>query len=127
MVAKKNRLAKLLDMMYRPKELAEEIGFSVRQVYRVYIPLGLPHKKNDRGLIYIHGVTFREWITEFYKKREMKNNEMFCLTCKKPVEMINPAKYQEERIVYYVCACPHCGRVSARILQQKRRGYDQSG
>ena len=36
------RLEKLLDMLYMPSELAEEVGFNRRQVYRVYIHFGCP-------------------------------------------------------------------------------------
>jgi len=42
------RLEKLLDMLYKPRELAEEIGFTQRQVYRAYLPAGCPHDKDDR-------------------------------------------------------------------------------
>ena len=38
----RNRLKSLLNMKYRPREIAEEVGFSVHQVYRVYIPLECP-------------------------------------------------------------------------------------
>jgi hypothetical protein len=126
-IEQKNRLAKLFDMMYRPSELAAEIGFSKRQVYRVYIPLWLPHERDEKNHIWINGVTFRDWVKEVYKKRKLKNNQFYCLSCKKPMEMINPERVQKGRLVYYLCRCGECGKNSTRILQKKRRGYDQSG
>lgn len=44
----------LLDMMYTPSELAFEIGITTRQIYRVYIPLGVPAVR-VRGRLFING------------------------------------------------------------------------
>jgi len=117
----RNRLAKLLDMMYRPNELAQEIGFAKRQVYRVYIPAGCPHERDSRNHIWINGKVFREWVKEVYKKRELASDEAFCLTCRKPVKMHQPEKKHEGRLVYWICACQKCGRKIARIIERERR------
>lgn len=114
----RTRLIKLLDMMYSPAELAQEIGFSVRQVYRVYIPAGCPHERDHLRRIWINGKTFREWVSEIYKKRELLPNEAFCLSCKKAVKMANPERKQEGRLIYYLCDCPNCGRKLARIVER---------
>lgn len=58
------RLIKLFDMLYKPSELAEEVGFTRRQVYRVYIPAGCPHKRDEHKHIWINGKAFREWYEE---------------------------------------------------------------
>jgi len=58
------RLIKLLDMLYKPSELAEEVGFTRRQVYRVYIPSGCPHTRDEKRYIWINGKAFREWYEE---------------------------------------------------------------
>ena len=118
----RSRLGKLLDMMYKPSELAEEIGFAVRQVYRVYIPAGCPHEKDERGWIWINGKAFREWTEDMYKKRKLAKDEAFCLTCKKPVQIVNPVEKQEGRLVYWLCDCPSCGRKLARIVKREKRG-----
>ena len=86
----RNRLVNLLDMMYSPSELAKEVGFTVRQVYRVYIPIGCPHERDDKGHLWINGKVFREWAKDVYQKRKLARNEAFCLTCKKPVKVTNP-------------------------------------
>jgi hypothetical protein len=118
----RTRLKKLLNMMYKPSELAEEVGFNVRQVYRVYIPAGCPHERDERRRIWINGKAFREWAEEVYSKRELASNEAFCLTCKRPVKMIGATKKQEGRLVYYLCNCPNCGRRLSRIIEKKKRG-----
>lgn len=112
----RNRLVRLLDMLYKPSELAEEIGFSVRQVYRVYLPAGCPCEKDEKHNIWINGKAFREWIQEVYQKQEVSVNEAFCLSCKSPVKMVEPERKQEGRLFYYLCKCPNCGRKLARII-----------
>lgn len=123
----RNRLAKLLDMMYRPSELAEEVGFEVRQVYRVYIPLGLMHERDSRRHIWINGKVFRDWAKNLYKKRTLAKNEAFCLTCKKAVKMKNPIRKSHSLIDYFECDCPNCNRKIVCIIHNKRKKNDQSG
>ena len=118
----RTRLGKLLDMMYKPSELAEEIGFTVRQVYRVYVPVGCPHEKDHRGRLWINGRMFREWFNEVYKKRKLDRNETFCLTCKKAVKIVDPVKRKEGRLFYWLSDCPNCGRRLARIINRENRG-----
>ncbi|PKN96986.1 MAG: hypothetical protein CVU42_17640 [Chloroflexi bacterium HGW-Chloroflexi-4] len=122
----RNRLARLLDMLYSPSELAEEVGFDQRQVYRVYIPLGCPYEKDSTGRIWINGLLFKNWVNDHYKKQNLKQNEAFCLTCKKAVKMVDPQRIQEGRLFYYLCTCPICGRKLARIIVRGKPINDQS-
>ncbi len=115
----KTRLKKLLEMMYRPSEIAEEIGFEKRQFYRVYIPLGLPHEKDENNQIWINGSLFREWALETYKNPSMEKNEAYCLTCKKPIEIRDPEWKEKEGLFYLICSCPICKRKIARITDRK--------
>lgn len=123
----RNRLAKLLDMMYTPKEIADEIGFSVRQVYRVYIPAGCPCQRDLINHVWINGKAFRNWVNDFYQKRELGLNEAFCLTCKQAVTMVNPERVQDGRLIYYLCNCPRCGRKLARIVTRGSCSNDLPG
>ena len=113
-------------MLYSPSELAHEIGFEVRQVYRVYIPLGCPHEKDSTGRLWINGKDFRNWVNDLYQKRNLKSNEAFCLTCKKSVKMISPERIQKGRLLYYLCNCPNCGRKLAKIITRGKPINDQS-
>lgn len=112
----RNRLVKLLDMLYTPSELAQEIGFTVRQVYRVYIPTGCPFQKDSKRRLWINGRVFREWVQEVYKKIDLTPEEAFCLSCKQAVKMVEPTRKQEGRLFYFLCRCPNCGRLLARII-----------
>jgi hypothetical protein len=114
----KLRLARLLDMMYTPRELAEEIGFNARQVYRVYVPLGCPHQRDENDRIWINGEAFREWVAATYRKQRLADDEAFCLTCRRPVKMVDPALHKKNGVAYLRCQCPECGRVLARIVAE---------
>lgn len=115
----KTRLQNLFDMMYRPSELAEEIGITKRQFYRVYIPLGLPVKRDSRNHVWINGLVFMDWILEYYKKIKLKENEAFCLTCKRAVEIIEPIHNEIHSLSYITCNCLLCGRKLSKILTRK--------
>ncbi|MBI5841461.1 MAG: hypothetical protein HZB19_15290 [Chloroflexi bacterium] len=116
----RTRLGKLLDMLYMPSELAEEVGFITRQIYRVYVPLGCPSTK-ENGHIWINGKDFAEWYEATYPKQTLLPDEAFCLTCKKAVEMVNPERRRKGRLRYWVCGCPRCGRPLARIIDREKR------
>jgi len=60
------RLAYLLDMLYTPAELAQEVGFSARQFYRVYVSLGCPCIRDDRRRLWINGKKLASWYKEKY-------------------------------------------------------------
>ena len=115
----KTRLQNLFDMMYRPSEIAEEIGFEKRQIYRVYIPLGLPVERDSRNHVWINGLIFKDWIIKYYKKMRLKENEAFCLTCKKAVDVTDPIQNEIHSLSFIICICPICGRKLSRILTRK--------
>ena len=115
----KTRLQNLFDMMYRPSEIAKEIGITKRQFYRVYLPLGLPHERDHRNHVWINGCVFREWVSDYYQKTKLEENEAFCLTCKKPVQIITPDHKKKFDITYIICNCPICGRKLSKIIDRK--------
>lgn len=118
--AQRMRLGKLLDMLYKPSELAEEVGFSLRQVYRVYIPLGCP-LINEPGHFWINGKAFAEWYEATYPKYSLLEDEAFCLSCRKPVKMNDPVKKKKGLLHYWICKCPACGHKLARITDKDKR------
>jgi len=116
----RNRLRRLLNMKYKPSELAEEIGFGVKQVYMVYVHLGCPHERDIERHIWINGADFREWYLEFYGKRPLRNGEAFCRTCGDGVEMVDPITKVSKGIKYWACDCPNYGRRLVRIIERLR-------
>jgi hypothetical protein len=117
----RNRLKRLLDMTYTPRELAEEIGVNVDRVYMVYVPGGCPHERDEQRHIWINGQLFRRWFEETYAKRNLKPGETFCKTCKRAVVMINPIRKQKDRLIYDVSKCPNCGRGLVLIVDYHRK------
>jgi hypothetical protein len=119
--AQRNRLGRLLNMMYTTNELANEIGVSARTVRRIYVPLGCPHTRNQQNHIMINGVAFREWYQGMYKKRSPAEDEAFCLTCGNVVKMVDPSPKELDGLFYVVARCPNCGRNVARFMDMVRR------
>ena len=107
-------------MLYMPSELALEIGFTTRQVSRVYVPLGCPCVRDEKKHIWINGSVFADWYEATYPKFTLQKDEAFCLTCKKAVKMENPLKQKKGRLSYWVCNCRNCGRRLARIIDRDK-------
>lgn len=121
----RNRLKSLFDMYYSPKELADEIGMHVDQVYNVYIHLGCPQVRDEKNHISINGKEFAEWYGKFYVKLNLKPNETFCKSCLKGVEIHQPEKHVKGNLEYLVSLCPNCGRKLVRFVSSKRRTDDK--
>ncbi len=116
------RLEKLLDMLYMPGELAREIGFTRRQVYRVYVHLGMPHSRDDRKHLWINGREFRAWYEATYPRVTLGAGEGFCLSCKRPMQLAKARREKRAGFVYWVGYCPKCGRKIPRIISNDKRG-----
>lgn len=120
----RNKLKGLFDMMYSPRELAEEVGFHIDQVYAVYIPMGCPHQRDTNNHILINGEAFAGWYSKVYTKIKLAHDETFCLTCKKGVKIVKPQEQTKNDLVYILSVCPVCGRKLTKIIERKRRVDD---
>lgn len=118
--AQRMRLKKLLDMHYKPSELASIVGFNQRQVYRAYIPLGAPFEKDKTGHLWINGKQFAEWYANNFPKVSLDKWQVFCLTCKCAVTFTKAKRMQKGELAYLICKCPHCGRKIAKITKNQR-------
>jgi hypothetical protein len=114
------KLGRLLDMLYRPAEIAEEIGVNVDTIYRSYLPAGLPYTRDGRGNIWIHGPAFVAWAKQTITKKKTKrvglpDGQAWCLKCKGPVPLINPTNKPINRYLeLQQAACPICGTIINR-------------
>lgn len=118
--AQRNRLNRLLNMLYTPLELAEEIGINRRQFYKVYIPAGLPHQRDNRKHILVNGHEFKAWYLAHYPKVRLEPGQAYCIICRSAVEMVEPVELEKDGLKYLVSHCPNCGRKLARIVSMKR-------
>jgi hypothetical protein len=107
------RLKRILDMLYKPSELAEEIGISTDTIYRSYIPAGLPCLHYQQAL-WIHGPAFVAWAQETIIKRKSKRaglpaGHAWCMKCNCAVPLIKPRIiYTNQYIQILQAPCPTC-------------------
>ena len=81
------RSIRLLDMEYKPSEIAEELSASKAQVIRL-ISAGAPARKDAKGHYWIHGEKFANWLENAAPKTDKDKtvyaeNEIYCIACRK--------------------------------------------
>jgi hypothetical protein len=60
----RERLSDLLEMLYRPSEIAEVLGIGKDTLYTGWIPAGAPHTRDEKGHIWIVGTALAAWLRE---------------------------------------------------------------
>lgn len=119
------RAARLMDMMYKPSEIAEELKIKKRAIYEVLVPQGLPHERDEHGHIWLHGPTVREWLEVATRgpRYPLADDEFFCLRCFAPRRVSPPSAppacggeetrpvvlVREGKFVMARATCPECG------------------
>jgi RNase P subunit RPR2 len=116
------RLGRLLEMRYRPSELADEIGCHVDTVYRSYIPAGCPHTRDETGHIWIVGTEFAEWAREVNSREgvTLEDGEAYCLKCEQPIQISDPITVRptNRHLELLSGACPQCGTTVNRARRR---------
>lgn len=82
----------LLPMLYKVSELSVELNIHERTL-RDWLSGGAPYQRDSHNHVWVNGTDFHKWVLECRKKktsRNMKENDGWCLRCKKPVEILNP-------------------------------------
>lgn len=121
------RLSRFLDMMYRPSEIAEEIGVTQDTIYRSYLPAGLPHERDEIGNVWIHGPAFVAWAKETVAKRKTRRQGLpsghgWCMRCNRPVPLRDTTVRTVNRYLELEQApCPECGCVVNRARARRKR------
>ncbi len=111
------RLSNLLDMRYRPAELAGEIGVSLSTIYKAFLPAGAPCERDAKRNIWIVGKAFRIWALEYQRAEregrprfELADGQAWCMKCNQPVTMLEPKKRGKAGgAVVYSGKCSNCG------------------
>ena len=113
----------MLDMLYKPSEVAEVLGVSVETIYRSYLPAGAPNQLDKQGRIWIYGPAFSRWAAEYLSARRerarapMLESEGWCCKCNQVVAILNPRRRDvRKRLNRLVGKCPECGGVVNRFL-----------
>jgi hypothetical protein len=121
------KLGRLLDMLYKPSEIAAEIGVAVDTIHRSYLPAGLPHTRDGKGRIWIHGPAFVAWARQTVSQKKSKRvplpeGQAWCLVCKGPVALIDPEIKPVNRYLELLQAkCSTCGKTVNRARARSPR------
>jgi hypothetical protein len=107
-----NKSSGLLEMEYRPNEIAVELGVSSRTV-REWLKNGAPYRKDVHNRLWIVGSDLAKWVEENRKHKsqiKLADNEAFCLHCRKPVSFLDTQKVPAKKRLFYIRGkCPQCG------------------
>jgi hypothetical protein len=127
------RLGRLLNMMYRPSEIAEEIELTTETIVRHCLAGGCPFERDKNGHIWIHGLSFAAWAREVNQKNRHKgvleDGEGWCCKCKAVVKIIGPRlRHQGRYTKIYQGKCEGCGvRVNRAYAASAEVGGSPSG
>ncbi len=105
------RAARLLDMLYKPRELSAELGVPDRTI-REWAEQGMPHDRDGRGRIWINGVAFSRWLQTRQTERVrfmLAKDEAFCVRCRRRVKLLNPVVSYRTKPPLLTGSCPDCG------------------
>ena len=122
------KLGRILDMLYKPGEIADEIGVTQDTVYRSYLPAGLPHTRDRNGNVWIHGPAFIAWARETISMRKSKrvglaDDHAWCMKCNHQVLLKDPTVKPVNRYLELLQApCPSCGRLVNRARARQTAG-----
>jgi len=118
------RLSRLLNMFYKPSEIAELLGLTTETIYRAYLPAGAPFKKDGNGNIQIHGLEFSSWAKNVYqdrKKGPMGDNQAWCCRCNRATEIIRPLPVKVGRFITMLQGkCSVCGTKVNRAVSTNK-------
>ena len=120
------RMMRLLEMEYKPSELADEIGITAKTIYDTYLPAGLPHRRDAGGNIWIVGTTFVKWADEVLqkglrrasqRKEPIGENQGYCVKCQKVRDFseITRRKTMSKNRVMLYGSCSECGTKMSTI------------
>lgn len=117
-------------MMYKPAEIAKELGVTVNTVYTSYLPAGAPCEKDSKGNVWIHGVSFSKWARTYLDirpqmgrfrvtKEKMPDDHVYCLHCNLVVkpDILHTGRPNGRGVANLYGKCPQCGKKVNRFLK----------
>ena len=122
--AQRERARGLLDMLYSPAELVEELALTNRAfVYHTLLKHGLPSIKDQAGHVWIRGTDVLPWYTQYSRRRKHKTgpDQAYCMKCKQArqfspetfeIVMFGSVKMQKAN-------CAVCGTVTYKALPRR--------
>lgn len=112
------RSMRILDMEYKPSEMAQELGTDQKQILQL-IFAGAPARKDSKGHYWIHGTTFVQWLQDAAPKNSrdrdiFADNECWCISCR---SVVIYTEYKRREMVSYG-KCPK-GHSVARFISPR--------
>jgi len=101
----------LLPMLYKPSELARDLGIPVSTL-RDWVRIGVPHQRDGRGHIWINGVEFAQWVEVQRGLRRgpsLGTGEAYCFCCRQVVRLVEPKSVASGKKILLQADCPQCG------------------
>lgn len=120
------KAVRLLDMPYKPSELAEELNIAADTILRTWVPSGLPYETDATGHKWINGKVCADWINSLKSdrranKKGLEENHAYCFGCKKQVLLVKPTVKKINRYIELLQSkCPKCGRKVNRARGVKK-------
>lgn len=115
---KAQKLQRLLNMRYKPSEIAREMGVATNTLYESYLPAGAPCERDPKGHIWIIGDLFARWALECAILNTRKPakvvlfpGQTYCLKCNQIVEIIDPqnSRPNNRGVINVSGRCGLCG------------------
>jgi hypothetical protein len=113
----------LLDMEYKPAEIADELKVTDRTILRTWLPGGLPFRKDNTGHVWIVGTQARAWLETIASqnaekpRKALAPDQAFCARCNAAVEPVNVTKVPFQRSGMLKGNCPVCGKAVNRFIK----------
>ena len=119
--AVRSRLGRLLEMRYRPSELAEELGVCVDTVRRGWLRAGAPHERDEAGEVWLMGTEVAAWLEAMGDRPKvvLGPGEAFCLHCQAAVAIVEEEREATGGAVLVRGRCARCGGRVARFEKSK--------
>lgn len=119
---------RLLDMDYKARELAEELGVSYHYIRVDMVQKrGLPCWHDSTNHLWFNGAEVRRWIEENYVPKDrrkksdnpMAENEFYCVKCRDRRISNSYAVVEDRGTVYKKAYCPICGTRMNKYLSKE--------
>lgn len=132
---KVQKTRRLLDMMYKPAEIAEELDIVVDTIHRSYLPAGAPCEKDTKGRVWIHGESFARWARVYLSAQavarhvEMQDDQAWCCHCNQAVQLqdFHTSRPNGHGVANRHGKCPACGgKVNRFIKAELKRKVERA-
>lgn len=123
------RSMRLIDMEYKPSEIAAELNSNVRHILHL-VSAGAPARKDESGHVWIHGENFAQWLEDAAPKNDAEENsrpavaenECYCLQCRK-ITVFTVTK-RKGSVIHGTCPAGH--KVARFMVTKKHRKARES-